>query len=33
VTRGDLGVLTQLEFNFGDLIIVLAMAVFAIYVA
>jgi len=33
VTRGDLRVLTQLEFNFGDLIIVLAMAVFAIYVA
>jgi len=33
VTRGDLDVLTQLEFNFGDLIIVLAMAVFAIYVA
>jgi drug/metabolite transporter (DMT)-like permease len=33
VTRGDLGVVTQLEFNFGDLIIVLAMAVFAIYVA
>jgi len=33
VTRGDLGVLTQLEFNFADLIIVLAMAVFAIYVA
>jgi drug/metabolite transporter (DMT)-like permease len=33
VTHGDLGVLTQLEFNFGDLIAVLAMAVFAIYVA
>ena len=33
VTRGDVGVLTQLKFNFGDLIIVLAMAVFAIYVA
>lgn len=33
VTHGDLAVLTQLRFNSGDLIVVLAMAVFAIYVA
>lgn len=33
VTHGDLAVLNQLTFNSGDLIVVLAMAVFAIYVA
>jgi drug/metabolite transporter (DMT)-like permease len=33
VTHGHLGVLTQLEFNSGDLITISAMAVFAIYVA
>jgi drug/metabolite transporter (DMT)-like permease len=33
VTHGDVGILTQLKFNFGDLIAVLAIAVFAIYVA
>jgi drug/metabolite transporter (DMT)-like permease len=33
VTHGDLAVLNQLTFNSGDLIVVMAMAVFAIYVA
>jgi drug/metabolite transporter (DMT)-like permease len=33
VTRGDPGVLAELRFNFGDLIVILAMTVFAIYVA
>jgi drug/metabolite transporter (DMT)-like permease len=33
VTHGDPGVLAELRFKFGDLIVILAMTVFAIYVA
>jgi drug/metabolite transporter (DMT)-like permease len=33
ISRGDVGTLLQLQFNWGDLIIVFNMAVFAIYAA